>query len=65
MVPGSSRLNPSAFCRGRFLYCYEVSDRPDQKGLIIARVPPAQIENPAAYRFYNGKDWTAGTIRRR
>ena len=41
-----------------FLYCYEISDRVAQKGLIVARVSPSQIEDPTAYRFFTGHDWT-------
>lgn len=41
---------------GRFLYLYEISSEP--KGLVVARVPAAQIENPAAYEFYTGKNWS-------
>jgi Domain of unknown function (DUF4185) len=40
------------------LYCYQVCNRPNQKGLIVARVAPADIENPSAYRFFNGQDWS-------
>ncbi len=39
-----------------FLYLYEISSQP--KGLVIARVPSAKIENPAAYEFYTGKNWS-------
>ena len=41
---------------GEFLYLYEISGKP--KGLVIARVPSAQIENPAAYEFFTGKRWS-------
>ncbi len=42
---------------GEFLYLYEISTKP--KGLVIARVPSAQIENPAAYEFYTGQHWSS------
>ncbi len=42
-----------------YLYLYEVSSQEKQKGLLLARVRPEQIENPAAYRFYTGSDWSA------
>ena len=42
---------------GEYLYLYEISSQP--KGLVIARVPSAQIENPAAYEFYTGRHWSA------
>ncbi len=40
-----------------FLYCYEISTPPGQEGLIIARVAPDRIEDPAAYRYFTGQDW--------
>ena len=38
------------------LYLLEVSSQP--KGLILARVPCAQLEDPAAYRFFTGDGWS-------
>ena len=40
-----------------WLYLYEISSAP--QGLVLARVKAAEIENPAAYTFYNGIDWSA------
>ncbi len=42
--------------RGRWLYLYEISDRP--KGLVLARVDAKQIEKPAAYEFCTGAHWS-------
>lgn len=41
---------------GRTLYLFEISSRP--KGLILARVAEEQVENPAAYEFLDGDQWT-------
>src|ERR1039457_6661160 len=38
------------------LFLYEVSEKP--KGLILARVGVQQIENPAAYEFFTGNEWS-------
>ena len=40
---------------GDWLYLFEISSAP--KGLVLARVKAAEIENPSAYTFYNGTDW--------
>jgi hypothetical protein len=57
---GSWKFPLDAICvltSDRFLYFYQVSDHAGAKGLIIARCDPARIEDPAAYRFFNGQDW--------
>jgi hypothetical protein len=41
-----------------YLYCYEVANTPVIKGLLLARVRPAAIEEPAAYEFFTGTDWS-------
>ena len=41
---------------GIWLYLYEISACP--KGLILARVPVAKIENPKAYVFLTGQGWS-------
>ncbi len=41
---------------GDFLYLYEISSQP--KGLVLARVLSAQIESPAAYEFFTGRNWS-------
>ena len=38
------------------LYLYEISSKP--KGLILARVGVEQIENPSAYEFFTGVNWS-------
>jgi hypothetical protein len=48
---------PSQILRRRqTLYLYEVSGQP--KGLILARVSVKRIEDPAAYEFFAGDDWS-------
>jgi hypothetical protein len=41
---------------GGTLYLFEISDQP--KGLVLARVAENQIEQPAAYEFFDGGGWT-------
>ncbi len=43
-----------------YLYIYGTRSGPNQKNLVVARVKPEQIEDFAAYRYWNGSDWVAG-----
>ncbi len=55
-------VNPIQILRvNESLYLYEVSSNP--KGLILARVGVKQIENPAAYEFFAGDNWSTNRAR--
>jgi hypothetical protein len=50
-------VNPIQIVReNESLYLFEVSSNP--KGLILARVSVAKVENPAAYEFFTGGKWS-------
>jgi hypothetical protein len=62
-----TRLRPDGHCQfpvnpiqiirqNQWLYLYEVSSIP--KGLILARVEVKRIENPTAYEFFTGDQWS-------
>jgi hypothetical protein len=41
-----------------YIYVYGVEDNPQNRRLLVARVPEEQFSQPAAWRFWDGSGWT-------